>query len=156
MSRPPRPRYEHRQGGGFTRLTFVLAILVLPVIYALDPKAGPALAIAAPFLLLTFAAFDGLTVRIVGDELAWRFGHLGYPRGRVKLGDIASATITRTTFWEGWGIRLTRRGWLYNVSGNDAVLIARHNGKAFLLGTDEPRKLKTALDAVLAPAHPQH
>ena len=156
MSRSPRPRYEHRQGGGFTRLSFVLAILALPVIYALDPNTGPALAIAAPFLLLTFAAFDGLTVRIVGDELAWRFGHLGYPRGRVKLADIASATITRTTFWEGWGIRLTRRGWLYNVSGNDAVLIARHNGKSFLLGTDEPRKLKAALDAVLAPAHPRH
>ena len=155
MSRPLRPRYEHRQGGGFTRLTFVLGILAMPVLYALDPKAGPALAIARPFLLLAFAAFDGLTIRVVGNELAWQFGHLGFPHGRVKLADIAAASVTRTTFWEGWGIRLTRRGWLYSVSGHDAVQIERRNGKPFLLGTDEPRKLKAALDAALAPAQPR-
>ena len=155
MSRPPRPRYEHRQGGGITRLTFVLGILAMPVLYALDPKAGPALAIATPFLLLAFAAFDGLIIRVVGSELAWQFGHLGFPRGRVKLTDIAAAAVTRTTFWEGWGIRLTRRGWLYSVSGHDAVLIERRNGKPFLLGTDEPRKLNAAIDAALPPAHPR-
>jgi len=33
------------------------------------------------------------------------------------------------------------------VSGHDAVLIERRNGKPFLLGTDEPRKLKAALEA---------
>jgi len=70
MSRPPRPRYEHRQGGGITRLTFVLGLLAMPVLYALDPKSGPVVAIATPFLLLAFAAFDGLTIRVVGDELA--------------------------------------------------------------------------------------
>ena len=147
MPRSARPRYEHRQGGGFTSLTFVIALLALPVLYALDSEIGPALLIAAPLLLLTFAAFDGLTVRVTADELAWTFGHLGYPRGRVALSDIASATITRTTFWEGWGIRLTRRGWLYNVSGYDALLIERRNGKTFLLGTDQPRRLKAAIDA---------
>ena len=152
MSRPARPRYEHRQGGGFTRLTFIIAIVLLPVLYAMDPNAGLALLIATPFLLLVFAAFDGLTIRIAGDELAWRFGHLGYPRGHVKLAEIAASSVTRTTFWDGWGIRLTRRGWLYSVSGYDAVLIKRTNGKTFLLGTDEPRKLKAAIDAALAAA----
>ena len=147
----PRPRYEHRQGGGFTRLTFVLAILALPVL-SLDPKAGPALDRRA-FLLI-----DLRGVRRTDGPHRRRRAHVAVwpprlPARSRELADIASATITRTTFWEGWGIRLTRRGWLYNVSGNDAVLIARHNGKSFLLGTDEPRKLKVALDAVLAPAH---
>lgn len=146
VPRTSRPRYEHRQGGGFTSLTFLIAIVMLPVLYAIDRSAGPALLIATPLLLLTFVAFDGLTIRVTGDELAWRFGRFGFPRGRVALADIASVTVTRTTFWEGWGIRLTRRGWLYNVSGHDAVLIQRRNGKTFLLGSDEPRKLKAALD----------
>jgi len=154
MSKAARPRYEHRQGGGFTRLTFVIGLLVLPVLYALDPKAGPALLIAAPLLLLAFAAFDGLTIRIDGQALSWRFGHLGFPRGRVALTDIASAAVTRTTFREGWGIRRTRRGWLYNVSGYDAVLVTRRAGKTFLLGSDEARKLKSALDSALAALPP--
>jgi hypothetical protein len=150
MARPARPRYEHRQGGGFTRFTFILAVALMPALYLLDPKAGPALLIATPLLLLAFAAFDGLTVRIDGQALSWRFGHLGFPRGHVALTDIASAAVTRTTFWEGWGIRRTRRGWLYNVSGYDAVLVTRRDGKTFLLGSDEARKLKSALDSSLA------
>jgi hypothetical protein len=149
MARPARPRYEHRQGGGFTRFTFVLGVALMPALYLLDPKAGPALLIATPLLLVAFAAFDGLTIRIDAQALSWRFGHLGFPRGRVALADIAAVAVTRTTFWEGWGIRRTRRGWLYNVSGYDAVIVTRRDGKAFLLGSDEPRKLKSALDAAL-------
>lgn len=131
------------------RLTFLLGFLMLPVIYTLDPKTGPALLIAAPLLALAFVAFDGLTVRITADELTWRFGHLGFPRGQVKLADITEVSVTRTSFWEGWGIRWTRRGMLYNVSGFDAVLLRRRGGKPVMLGTDEPRRLKAALDAAL-------
>ena len=152
MAGRTRPRYAHRQGGGYTRLTFVLALGVLLVVYAVDPSGAPALLVAAPFLLLAFAAFDGLRIHVTDDELAWRFGHLGFPRGRIALADVAAAEVTRTTFWEGWGIRLTRRGWLYNVSGFDAVLVRRRNGKTFLLGSDEPRRLKAAIDAAIQAA----
>ena len=148
-----RPRYEHRQGGGFMRLTFLLGFLALPVIYALDPKTAPALLIAAPLLALTFVAFDGLTVRVTAEAVTWRFGHLGFPRGQVKLSDVSGAAVTRTTFWEGWGIRRTARGMLYNVSGFDAVVLHRHGGKPVMIGTDEPRKLKAAIDAALQ--HPR-
>jgi hypothetical protein len=154
MGKPTRPRYEHRQGGGFTRFTFVLAVALMPALYLLDPKVGPALLVATPLLLLAFAAFDGLTIRIDAQALTWRFGHLGFPRGRVALADIADAAVTRTTFWEGWGIRRTRRGWLYSVSGYDAVLVTKRDGKTFLLGSDEARKLKSALDSALAALPP--
>jgi hypothetical protein len=154
MNRPARPRYEHRQGGGFMRLTIGLPVVVLIVIASLQPQAWPALLLAGPFLLLILACFDGLTIRIAGDALTWRFGHLGFPRGRVRLDEIAAASLTRTTFWEGWGIRWTRRGWLYNVSGCDAVLIQRRDGRSLLLGTDEPRRLKAAIDAALKETRP--
>jgi hypothetical protein len=149
MTAALRPRYEHRQDGGFMRLTFLLGFLALPVIHALDPKTAPALLIAAPLLALTFAAFDGLTVRVTAEAVTWRFGHLGFPRGQVKLSDVSGAAVTRTTFWEGWGIRRTARGMLYNVSGFDAVMLHRHGSKPVMIGSDEPRKLKAAIDAAL-------
>lgn len=155
MHRSSVPRYEHRQGGGYTRLSFVVALALLPALYALDSRAGAVLVIVTPLLLVAFVAFDGLTTRVNADEITWQFGHLGWPRGRARLSDIDVASITRTTFWEGWGIRLTRRGWLYNVSGYDAVLIRRRNGKSFLLGTDEPRRLKAAIDTRLQRAPSQ-
>lgn len=141
----PRPVYEHRQTAVFVRVSFALAAAVLLSLCAAQPGERCALLLAAPLLLPVFLAFDGLTIRIVGGELRWAFGVFGFPRGRLALADIAEATATRTTFCEGRGIRYTRRGWLFNVSGFDAVLIRKASGKTFLLGTDEPRKLVAAI-----------
>lgn len=143
----PRPVYEHRQTAVFMRVGFALAVAVVAALYAEPPTQQRVLLLVAPLFLLLFLAFDGLTIRIAGGELRWAFGVFGFPRGRLALADIAEATVTRTTFWEGWGIRYTRRGWLFNVSGLDAVLIRKTDGKTFLLGTDEPRKLVAAIDS---------
>jgi hypothetical protein len=83
--------------------------------------------------------------------LRLQFG-LGVPRKSVPVADIATVEVTRTRFWDGWGVHRTRRGWLYNVAGFDAVLVRLKDGKSFLVGTDEPRKLKTALDRTLPAA----
>ena len=78
-----------------------------------------------------------------------RFGP-GWPRKTVRLADIAAAEVTRTTFLEGWGVHRTRRGWLYNVSGFDAVLLRLANGRTLMVGTDEPRRLKAAIERAQA------
>jgi len=57
----------------------------------------------------------------------------------------------RNKWWYGLGIRLTPHGWLYIVSGLDAVEIVRISGKKFRVGTDEPQALVTALTAALDP-----
>ena len=63
---------------------------------------------------------------------------------------IEAIEVTRTRFWEGWGIHYTSRGWLYNVSGYGAVLIHLKSGKRFMLGTDEPASLAAALGQRIA------
>ena len=93
--------------------------------------------------------WGALTVRIEGEDLQVRFG-LGWPRKTVRLAEIAVVEVTRTTFMEGWGVRRTRRGWLYNVSGFDAVLLRLTNGRTLMVGTDEPRRLKTAIERAQA------
>ena len=45
----------------------------------------------------------------------------------------------------GWGIHLTPYGWLYNVSGFDAVAITLRNGRKVALGTDDPHGLVDAI-----------
>jgi hypothetical protein len=66
-------------------------------------------------------------------------------RKELSLSDIRSVEVTRTRFWEGWGVHKTSRGWLYNVSGFDALLITLYDGKTILLGTDEPEVLRAAI-----------
>ncbi len=141
------PFYEHRQTALFMRTSFALGAAVLLAVYATAPDSRHGVLLGLPMLALLFIVFDGLTVRIDGGELRWAFGHFGWPRWRLRIADIATVEPTRTTFWEGWGMRLTRRGWLYNVSGFDAVLIRRTDGKTLMLGTDEPHRLVAAIES---------
>ena len=48
------------------------------------------------------------------------------------------------------GSHLTPYGWLYNVSGWDAVAITLRNGRKFSLGTDDPQGLTEAIQRYTA------
>jgi hypothetical protein len=149
-----RPLYQHTQAGWPIRIASLAASVVLVVLVAM-PELNQAS--APPLLLLAGAALSpligwtwgALTVRIQGDELQVRFG-FGWPRKTVKLADIAAVELTRTTFLEGWGLRHTRRGWLYNVAGFDALMLGLTNGRSLLVGTDEPKRLKAAIERARA------
>jgi hypothetical protein len=106
----------------------------------------PLLFIPAAIVLLAAWNFHSLRIEIEDGELRWRFGP-GWIRRRVRLADIESVKIVRTSFLEGWGIHYSRFGWLYNVSGFDAVAITLRNGKRFCLGTDEPQVLARELES---------
>lgn len=88
--------------------------------------------------------FSSLTIEIDADALNWRFG-LGVWTKRIAVEDIVSAVPVRNPWWYGFGIHRTPRGWLYNVSGLDAVEICLRDGRTLRLGTDEPGKLLSAL-----------
>jgi hypothetical protein len=102
------------------------------------------LLVAVPILLVSGWLFHSLTIEIEDGELRWRFGP-GLIHKRVPLSEITSARRVRTNVLEGWGIHISRFGWLYNVSGFDAVAITLKNGKRFALGTDEPQALLAAI-----------
>jgi hypothetical protein len=84
--------------------------------------------------------FRCLTIEVSEGELRWRFGPR-WIRKKVQLKDIVSAEAVRTNVFEGWGIHYSRFGWLYNVSGFNAVALTLKNGSRFCLGTDEPAVL---------------
>ena len=145
-----RPQYLHTQPGWPMRLSFAAAAIGMIVLSAL-PMPGASRATSWALLAGAAAAlavgwsFSSLTVRVDADELALRFG-FGWPRKAVPLADIATVEVTRTKFWEGWGVHRTRRGWLYNVGGYDAVLLHRGDGTALLVGSDEAPRRKAAIE----------
>ena len=91
--------------------------------------------------------FWGLTVEVNRDmvRLYYGFGiiHRSIPRER-----ITTVTQVRNRWWYGLGIRWTPHGWMWNISGLDAVELTYHNGKKFRIGTDEPEALLEALKVV--------
>jgi len=107
----------------------------------------PLLYAVAPTLLVLLLAswcFRSLTIEVADGVLRWRFGP-GWIRKRVSLADVSGAEVVRTNVFEGWGIHYSRFGWLYNISGFDAVAVTLKSGCRFCLGTDEPDRLAAIL-----------
>jgi hypothetical protein len=91
------------------------------------------------------ALFASLTVRVDRDTLRFHFGP-GFWTKEIPIDDIRSVQAVRNSAWWGFGIRFTPKGWLYNVSGLDAVEIARDDGSTIRVGTDEPDALVQAIE----------
>jgi hypothetical protein len=107
--------------------------------------------LAAAILTCLGWLFHSLTIEIADGELRWWFGP-GWIHKRVPLASVASAKVVRTSLLEGWGIHYSRFGWLYNVSGFDAVAVTLNNGKRFCLGSDEAETLAAELTRRERPA----
>jgi len=99
---------------------------------------------ACGLLLFMTWLFGSLTVEVDEEELRHWFGP-GFWKKSYQLLDIESAKVVRNSWFWGWGIRLTPHGWLYNVSGFDAVQIQLRSGRTFRIGTDDPQGLFEAI-----------
>ncbi len=96
------------------------------------------------FLGVVLLLFCALTVEIDGDRLRFWFG-IGLIRKCIPLDRITTCKSVRNHWFCGWGIRWWGRGWLYNVSGFQAVEIELKTGKRLRLGTDQPEALSQAI-----------
>ncbi|MAH16898.1 MAG: hypothetical protein CL960_00125 [Euryarchaeota archaeon] len=96
------------------------------------------------FGLLLGLLFYRLRVAVDDSHLHLVFG-VGLVRRSIARADIVGAAAMRNRFWYGWGIRRTPHGWMWNISGLDAVEITYASGKKFRIGTDEPGRLLQAL-----------
>ena len=102
------------------------------------------LLILCVILLVALVLFYKLTITINEETLCASFG-IGTIRKRVSVANIVACEPIRIRWWYGWGIHLTPYGWLYNVSGLDAVAITLRNGRKLALGTDDPQGLAAAI-----------
>ena len=144
--------YQHTQTGLLTRrllraISIITAGSGLFVALRSTLRSIPLLASSA-IVFVCATLFDSLTVRVSNNLVEIRFG-IGMIRKQFNVDNIKTATIVKNKWYYGWGIRLTPHGWLYNVSGLDAVEILMHNGKQYRIGTDQPNELHNAINSVL-------
>ncbi|MGE0359427.1 MAG: hypothetical protein AB7H93_03265 [Vicinamibacterales bacterium] len=135
------PAYRHTQVGPWLPLVGAATAVAAGALSGSWRGALPILAI----ILVVWSLFGTLTTAVDGDAATCAFGPIPLIRKRLAIADIRGATAIRTSPLWGWGLRLTPRGWLWNVSGLDAVELELANGGRFLVGTDEPLELLAAL-----------
>jgi hypothetical protein len=136
--------YEHLQTHSRGKMILIAMSIMSSVCIVLGATVSRPIFTAVPFFIVAGWLFHSLTIEIADGELRWRFGP-GLIHKHVSLNEVAEAQSVRTNVLEGWGIHLSRFGWLYNVSGFDAVAIKLKNGRSLCLGTDEPQALLAVL-----------
>lgn len=144
--------YTHRQIGRQSLIAHGVGFAILGWIFFRVDLVGVSVPMFAALALLlagSVSAFSTMTCTVKDGEFRVACGLLGWPDKRVALEDIAGVLPTKTALISGFGIRITTRGWLYSVSGRDAVIVGLCDGKQFLIGTDEPVKLADAINASL-------
>ncbi|MBE7466405.1 MAG: hypothetical protein HS116_23290 [Planctomycetes bacterium] len=143
--------YRRVQQGYLMYTIFGLAALVEVLAGFLYPEAQAALLVAA-CISMAFAWFFGrLSVELNEREAAVAFGP-GLLKKRIDLAEVRAVRPVRNHWACGWGIRYIGGGWMWNVSGLDAVELEFRDGRRFRIGTDDPSGLARALEARLVQA----
>ncbi len=144
--------YQHTQSGTPT-ITVIgggVALLAIVAVYMYqtgNEAAWVPTAVAA-LLAITLLIFHSLNVEVSDSELHLHYG-IGFPSKTIDLSEVAKVEVVRNRWWYGWGIRYTPRGWLFNISGLDAIELTFHSGRTMRIGTGEPEALCNAVRAEL-------
>ena len=149
--------YENTQPGTFIRVmtgswVFFFGVLAVVILVLGQKEAAIGLGVvtvmAAVILGIVYALFHSLTVRVTRSDIALSFG-VGLIRKQFPIGDISRARIVQNRWYNGFGIRKIRGGWLYNVSGFDAIEIQLKNERKYRIGTNQPKELLAAVESAI-------
>ena len=136
--------YRHKQEGTLMVILISLAAVALTLTMAISPVSQGVNGVIALSLLFILLAFHDLTVEVHPRKVKISFG-VGWLKKNLEVANISSARRVANPWYCGWGIRLIPGGWLYNVSGFDAVELDMKPRGKIRIGTDEPQELLAAI-----------
>ena len=119
-------------------LPVLLAVMALPVVVVLAVR-GPVLEVLViPLVVLAIGAlfaFARLVVDVDREAITIAF-HLLWPKRRIALASVRRAEATKyrpLIDYGGYGVRLGFKGWAFNVSGDEGVLVETTEGAELFL-----------------------
>jgi len=136
--------YRHTQFGTVIVMSVFAGALILAGV-SLSDGWHPMMTVVAAMLVLVLVFLNSLTIEVDPGEVRCFFG-IGLIRRRFPMSDVVVASAVKNPWYWGWGIRLTPVGWMFNVSGLQAVELELRSGKRFRIGTDAPLEVVRAID----------
>jgi hypothetical protein len=135
--------YKHTQIGFLLIIALGAAALMIGNLILATNFSIMAILLLA-FMLLCLLLFATLTVEVNAQEINIQFG-IGVIRKRFALKDVQNYRTVKNPWYYGWGIHLIPDGWLYNVSGWEAIELQMKNGHKYRIGTDDPQGFMDAI-----------
>lgn len=110
---------------------------------------GPAFAVAV-FVLVR------MTTTVTASEV--RMTMVPFPRKRWPVAELEGCEVVTyrpLLHYGGWGWKWSRkRGPAYTMRGTRGVMVRRTNGKQFLIGSERPEDLASAIEAAIRQGRP--
>lgn len=101
--------------------------------------------------MMVIAVIGSLKVTVTESQFIWQFGFLGKPKWTLDFDGIEKAELCETSWVEGWGIRFTKEGMLYNAAGKKAIRIFKRDGNSIRIGSPEPEVLLSLIEQKIKP-----
>ena len=137
--------YKHTQIG-WAILSIIIPVSVLVFLLISSYQNNAYLIIMSVFCLLCIVSFMTLTVKVDKEYIRFCFG-IGIIRFKIGFDEIESCQQVKNPWYYFWAIKKIPNGWLFSVSGFDAVEITKKGGKIWRIGTNEPEKLHEFVQA---------
>jgi len=139
--------YRHTQKAPYLWfvIPFLMLVALIPVRLDLTPGVALIWGVNALLCGVMASCVLRLTIEEQDEELRAYFGPIRVLGTRVRFSEIESFEIARSRFYEGWGMRFTLSGMLYNIWGFDCVRITTAK-RSFRLGTNDVPGLLALLE----------
>lgn len=135
--------YKHTQIGYLLITALGAATLMIGYLSTVT-NFNPGALLLLGFMILCLGLFATLTVQVNDRAISIQFG-IGMIRKRFFLNDIQAYRVVKNPWYYGWGIHLIPGGWIYNVSGWDAVELQMKNGSKYRIGTNDTQGLMNSI-----------
>ena len=129
-------------------ILIVLAGIATAMVLTANRDAAFAIVIPITILVIVMSLFHSLTVRVSQNEISLSFG-IGVIQKSFLTDEIESVAAEQNRWYHGLGIKKISGGWLFNVSGFDAVELRMRNGRLYRIGTDQPQELLAAIESAI-------
>jgi hypothetical protein len=147
--------FEEHQSFRQTWVWLMLAILLAIslgsglIVYQRAPKGQVVPWIGSGIMLVVVLLFWAIEMRVQVDSEFIRIRYFPLWKKTIPLHEIArweARTYQPILEYGGWGIRYGRRkGWAYNVSGDQGVQLELANGQRILIGSQRADELALAI-----------
>jgi hypothetical protein len=136
-------QYKHTQIGYFLIIVLGIAILFVGSL-AIRTNFNSAAVLPLMVMVLCLGTFATLTVEVDDQAIRLRFG-IGMLRKRFLLNDVQAYQAVQNPLYYAWGIHAIPDGWIFNVSGLQAMELQMKNGRKYRIGTDDVQGLVNAV-----------
>lgn len=150
---------KYYQFGTFTVAVLlpILLFFTFKLIHSADTR-GPETTIFIIIVLIFLIAlliFYQLTIIVDNTAVSFKLG-IGLIGKSYKISDIKSCSPVKNSPFLGFGIKMLRNGWLYNVSGLGAIeLQFYHKSSVVRIGTNRPEEISEVINRLIEKRIPE-